>query len=242
MWFTQGHVPQAQEWLTRAMTFGRDSDADVVAMAEILFGHVERAGGHLDAARERFVRSLEQFRTISSAWGIGNSLMGMANVALASGDIVNAEHLLDEATSALEQAGPWFLNLPLYIRANLAVQRGQTEAAVEYVRESLECSRALHDKFAFVYALTPLAVAAASKGDHAWAARVLGTLAAVTEQTGASSVDRSVRELRERTEQDVRGRLGADRWAEEYAIGRQASIESLLRDIEVAQASNVIGR
>ena len=53
------------------------------------------------------------------------ALMGMASVALAPRDIVTAERLLDEATSALQQAGPWFLNLPLYIRANLAVQRGQ---------------------------------------------------------------------------------------------------------------------
>ena len=52
-------------------------------------GHVEQAGGHQEAARERFTRSMEQFRTISSAWGIGNALMGMASVALASGDIVD---------------------------------------------------------------------------------------------------------------------------------------------------------
>ena len=103
------------------------------------------------------------------------------------------------------------------------------------------CSRALHDKFAFVYALTPLAAAAALKGDDTWAARVLGTRDAVTEQTGASSVDKSVRELRERTEQEVRGRLGSDRWAREYAAGRRASIDSLLKDIENAQTSNVIG-
>jgi len=240
MWFTQGHVAQAQEWLTRATTLGQDIDADVAAMAEILFGHVARAVGQWDEARERFVHSLEQFRALSSAWGIGNSFMGMANVALASRDIVTAERMLDEARSALKEAGPWFLNLPLYIRANLAVQRRQVEAAIEYVRESLACSRALHDKFAFVYALTPLAVAAALKGDHAWAARVLGALAAVSEQTGASSVDTSVRELREHTEQQVRGHLGPERWAEEYAVGRHASIDSLLRDIEDAQATTVI--
>jgi predicted ATPase/DNA-binding XRE family transcriptional regulator len=236
MWFTQGHVAHAQEWLTRAQALAPDIDADVAAMAEILLGHVERAGGHLEAARTRFTSSLEQFRTLSSAWGIGNAFMGMANIALASRDIANAERMLDEATSALKHAGPWFLNLPLYIRANLALQRRQIDTAVEYVRESLVCSRALHDKFAFVYALTPLAAAAAVKGEDAWAARVLGTLAAVTEQTGASSVDKSVRELRERTEQDVRERLGPDRWAHEYAVGRRASIDSLLSDIEVAQA------
>ena len=39
----------------------------------------------------------------------------------------------------------------------------------------------------------------------------------------------------------MRGRLGPDRWAREYAAGRRASIDSLLSDIEDAQAPNVIG-
>ncbi|HEY1307625.1 MAG TPA: helix-turn-helix domain-containing protein [Vicinamibacterales bacterium] len=237
MWYTQGQVAHAREWLTRALSLGPGVAADVIAMAEILFGHVEQAGGNQEAARERFTRSMELFRTISSAWGIGNALMGMASVSLASGDIVTAERVLDEATAALRPAGPWFLNLPLYIRANLAVQRGNADAAIEYVRESLTCSRALHDKFAFVYALTPLAAAAALKGDDTWAARVLGTRDAVTEQTGASAVDKSVRELRERTERDIRGRLGEDRWARAYAAGRRASIDVLLKDIDDAHAT-----
>jgi tetratricopeptide (TPR) repeat protein len=241
MWYTQGQVGNAREWLTRALSLGPDIDADVAAMAEILFGHVEQAVGNQDAARERFTRSMAMFRTLSSAWGIGNALMGMASVALASRDIVTAERVLDEATTVLAQAGPWFLNLPLYIRANLAVQRGQADAAVEYVRESLVCSRALHDKFAFVYALTPLAAAAALKGADRWAASVLGTRDAVTEQTGASAVDKAVRELRERTEQQLRARLGEDGWARAYAAGRRASIDSLLRDIEDAQKPHVIG-
>jgi predicted ATPase/DNA-binding XRE family transcriptional regulator len=241
MSYTQGNVAHAREWLTRALALGPDIDSEVLAMAEILFGHVEQSDGHLEAARQRFTCSLDQFQTLSSAWGIGNALMGMAGVALASRDIVTAERLLDDATSALQQAGPWFLNLPLYIRANLAVQRGEADAAIEYIRDSLTCSRELHDKFAFVYALTPLAAAAALKGNDSWAARVLGTRDAVTEQTGASSVDKSVRELRDRTEREVRGRLGPDRWAEEYAAGRRASIDRLLSDIEDARPSNVIG-
>jgi len=73
------------------------------------------------------------------------------------------------------------------------------------------------------------------KGYHTWAASVLGTRDAVTEQTGASGVDKSVRELREQTEQAVRQRLGSDRWARAYANGRRASIDSLLDDIARAQ-------
>jgi hypothetical protein len=31
----------------------------------------------------------------------------------------------------LRHAGPWFLNLPLYIRAILAVRRGNPDAAID---------------------------------------------------------------------------------------------------------------
>jgi predicted ATPase/DNA-binding XRE family transcriptional regulator len=241
MWYTQGQVAHAREWLSRALSLGPDVAADVVAMAEILFGHVEQATGNQRAAHERFTRSIDQFGALSSAWGIGNALMGMASVTLASGDIIAAERLLDEATSVLRQAGPWFLNLPLYIRANVAVQRGDADAAIEYVRESLTCSRALRDKFAFVYALTPLAAAAGLKGDNIWAARVLGTRDAVTEQTGTTAVDASVRERRERTERDIRERLSPDDWTRAYAAGRTASLDSLLNDIDAKRATQIIG-
>ena len=38
----------------------------------------------------------------------------MATVALATGDVAEAERLLDEATSVLRPVGPWFLALALY--------------------------------------------------------------------------------------------------------------------------------
>jgi hypothetical protein len=44
----------------------------------------------------------------------------------------------------------------------------------DFVRERLSYTRELHDKFAFAYALVPLAATAILKGDHAWAARILG--------------------------------------------------------------------
>jgi hypothetical protein len=203
--------------------------------AENLIGHIENAMGNPSAARERFTCCIEGFRALAVPWGTGNALMGMAGVALASGDVDHAERLLDEATSVLRAAGPWFLNLSLYIRAILAVRRGDAHQGIAFVRESLICSRQLHDKFAFVYALTPLAAAAALKGDDVLAARALGARAAFTERTGASAVDKSVHDLREETERQVQSRLGPDRWAGAYAAGRSASIDSLLKDIDHAR-------
>jgi ATP/maltotriose-dependent transcriptional regulator MalT len=156
----------------------------------------------------------------------------LAAVALAKGDVSRTERLLDEATVTLQQAGPWFLLLTLYVRAVLAVRRGSPDDAIALLRESLTRIRELHDKFAFVYTLVPLAAAAALKGADAWAARILGARDAVTERTGATAVDNSVDDLREQAERDARARLGPDRWERAYAAGRTASIDALVNDID----------
>jgi predicted ATPase/DNA-binding XRE family transcriptional regulator len=235
MSYTQGDLERARAGLTRALAVARgagDTDMSVVVQAENLFGHLEQAVGNVDAARDRFTCSVEGFQALAIPWGTGNALIGMAGVALATGDVDRAERLLDEATSVLRHAGPWFLNLPLYIRAILAVRRGNPDEAIALVRESLIRSRELHDKFAFVFALVPLATAAMLKGDDTWAARILGARDAVTDRTGASAVDKSVHDLREQAEREVRARLGPDRWARAYAAGRRTSIDALLKDID----------
>lgn len=233
MSYTVGDREHARARIVRALTLARGAgDMAVIAHAENLLGHIEHTTGNIDAASDLFARSVERFRMLAIPWGAGNALIGMAGIALARGDAHRAECLLDEATSVLRHAGPWFLNLPLYIRAILAVRRGDPDAAIAYVRESLACSRRLHDKFAFVYALVPLAAAAAQMGDHGWTARILGARDAVTERTGTTVADNSVRDLRERAERSSRARLGPGRWARAYAAGRSASIDSLLKDID----------
>jgi ATP/maltotriose-dependent transcriptional regulator MalT len=120
----------------------------------------------------------------------------------------------------------------MHLRALLAVRRGNPDEAIELVRESLLQIRRLQDKFAFVYAMVALAAAAVVKGDDAWAARILGAGDSVTERTGATVVDKSVQDIREQVERNVRTHLGPGRWARAYAAGRSASIDSLIKDID----------
>ncbi len=235
LWYTQGELERARTGLTRALALERGAgDLDLVANGEYLFGHVEHAAGNVNAARDWFVRSVDQFRSLAIPSGTGNALSGMASLALATGDADQAERLLDEATSVLRQAGPWFLTWALYVRAILAVRRGNPDEAIALLRESLTRIRELNDKFAFVYALVPLAAAAVLKGDDVWAARILGTRDAVTERTGVTVVDQSVQDLREQAEREARARLGPDRWARAYAAGRVTSIDSMIKDIDTA--------
>lgn len=243
MWFSRGELERARTGLTRAIALaGGVNDSEIVVQAENVFGHVEHAIGNLNAARERFTYSIEGFQSLGIAWGTGNALSGMARVALATGDTGQAERLLDEATAVLRHAGPWFRSLPQYLRALLAVRRGNPDEAIAFVRESLIRIRQLHDKFSFVYALVPLAAAAVLKGDDGWAARILGARDAVTESTGATVVDQSVQDLREQAEREARTRLGPDRWARAYAAGRTSSIDSLLKEIDTVVLEQTSGR
>jgi tetratricopeptide (TPR) repeat protein len=236
MWWTQGGLERARPALDRAMALAQSvGDLETIAHAEHVSGHVEHAVGHEEAAHDMFARSINGFRTLQIPSGTGNALSGMAVLALAQGNPIEAERLLDEATSVLQQAGPWFLTWTLYVRAILAVRRGNADEAIASIGESLKRIRDLHDKFAFVYALVPLAAAASIKGDHTWVARILGARHASTERTGVTVSDNSVQDLRVRAKREARARLGADRWAAAYAAGRTTSIEALLNDIERVQ-------
>jgi predicted ATPase len=106
LWYTQGELSRASTALDRALALDhRGADMDAVVQAHNLYGHVERAGGNISAARERFVRSVEGFRALAIPSGIGNALTGMAVTTLAAGDAAQADKLLDEATSVLQHAG-----------------------------------------------------------------------------------------------------------------------------------------
>jgi CelD/BcsL family acetyltransferase involved in cellulose biosynthesis len=114
----------------------------------------------------------------------------------------------------------------------VALRRGSSDTVIAVVRESLTRIRELHDRFAFVYTLVPLAAAAVHKGDDAWAARVLGAREAVMQRTGVAIVDIAVHDLRGQTERTARARLGPDRWSTAYEEGRRSSIDDLLKDID----------
>ena len=236
MRYMQGDFDRARTNVSRALILAEGSgDTDAAVHAEWILGFVEHAVGNLDAARDCLARSVKGFRAQAIRWATGQSLTGLAWVALATGDARQAERLLDEATSVLRDAGPWFLSLVAYLRAILAVRRGDADEAITLMRDSLTRIRELKDQFAFPGALVVLAGAAALKGDDAWVARILGAQDAVTDGTGVIVVDSSSRHLREQVERDSHARLGPERWALAYAAGRKASIDALIKDIDNRQ-------
>ena len=233
MRYMQGESGGDPATLERALTLARAAgDLGVVAPAETMLGHIEHARGNVDAARDRFARGIDAYRTLALPWAVGSALSGLGGAVLAAGDTAQAERLLEEATTVLADAGPWFMSPVRCFGAVLALQRGNADDAIVLLRESLVQIRELQDKYAFVYALVPLAAAAILKGDPLWAARILGARDAVAERTGVAIAVGLVSELQTRTEREARARLGDDRWARAYAAGRSVSIDSLLTDVE----------
>jgi hypothetical protein len=236
-WHTHGEPARARTCLTRALALSRGAgDGAHVALTAWMFGHVEYGAGDVDAARDWFVQSLDEFRALGIPWGIGSALSGLGWVALATGDGVEAERFVAESTTALQSCGSWFLSLGLYIRIVLVLRRRKPDEVFALMRQSLTRVREFQDMFAVVYGLVPLAAAAAQKGDDVWVARILGARNAISERAGSMLVDPMMCDLCEKTERDARERLGPDRWAEAYAIGRRSSIDGLLKDIDRALA------
>jgi predicted ATPase/DNA-binding XRE family transcriptional regulator len=233
MRYTHGDAVAARTSLARAIALAAGAgDACQAAQIELLAGHVDHAAGAYGSARERFSSSLVVLRTMPIPWSLGSALCGLAKVELAENNPREAEALVDEAEIVLKDAGAWSLTLVQYIRAMLALQRGTPDLSIAILRQSLTLIRQLQDKFAFVYAVVPLAAAAVIKGDDAWAARILGARDAVTERTGATVVDTSVLALQAHAEREARTRLGPEQWARAYAAGRTSSIDALLREID----------
>lgn len=238
MRYIQGDLARARNDLLRALALAHGSRDTEAVHAEWILGYVEYAAGDLAAARASLEHAVTGFHAHASAipWGMGQALSGLAWIALAEDDPDRARHLLADARVALRDAGPWFLSLVEYLSAVLAVRRGEPDEAIALIRESLIRMHQLKDKFAFVYALIPLAAAAAAKGDYEWAARIIGARDAVSESTGVTIVDDAVRELRESTEREARARLGPRRWGHAYAAGRKTSTEMMLHDIDSSRS------
>jgi predicted ATPase/DNA-binding XRE family transcriptional regulator len=236
MRYAQGDLDGSRTACERALVVS-DQGTIAAALAWNLLGHVAIAAGDFPAARERFQTVLDRFESFNVPWVTGNALAGLASVALTEEGFDRADRLLTDAKTRMADIGPWFSEIVLYVRAVLSVRRGRPHEAIAVVRESLAHIHVLHDRFALVYALVPLAAAAELTGDDAWAARILAMRDAVTERTGSVPSDDSVRDLRERVERDARGRLGQERWLREYDAGRQLTVESLLTDIDARAIS-----
>ncbi|MEO8075425.1 MAG: helix-turn-helix domain-containing protein [Acidobacteriota bacterium] len=233
MRFTQGDMAGARV-ASSSVVRNAHADHDVLAHAWLCLGHVDYATGQLAAARDDFRRARALFHESGIAWGEGNSITGLAWVALGAGDATEAARFLDEADTFWPACGPWFRALGWYLRGVLALQAQDAQGALRLSRESLMGIRPFRDTFAIAYALVPLLCAAELIGDDEWVARIVGVRNGFTDRTGARAVDPLTDARCAHAEHGARTRLGPERWAAAYASGLRLSVDAVLDEIDAA--------
>jgi tetratricopeptide (TPR) repeat protein len=185
--------------------------------------------GEVARARELFEEAAELLRASGDTYPLALTLGNLADLAIRDGDHARAEALLEEVLALhREPGGEHGTQAALHNLALLRLELGRDDEALAAATESLAFSHAVADARFAVLSLCVLAALAARRGDDAAAARLLGTADAERERVGFAFDGTPEAELGERTRDDVRGRLGAERFAEAFAEGRATAIADLV--------------
>ena len=118
-------------------------ESDVAIAAHLRLGACRRTIGALDDAARSYEEASAVARRVDDMFGILRAQIGAANIALARGNMPQAERLLDETISVA--AGRADLvdvhAMALHDRADVAFHRGRYDLAVEIAYTSLELTR-----------------------------------------------------------------------------------------------------
>jgi hypothetical protein len=231
--FNQGDLGRVSAALARARPLVRAAGGvEESARLDELAARVEHAVGNVEAARDLFARAIGVFERLTMCVAICHTFTGMARVALEAGDAGLAERLLDDAAAKLPAAGPWFRSRVLYVRALLAVQRGDPEQAIALVHQS---SRSTNSSTTSTGSPTPWSRSPARRSSPARTNGRRACWGARCHQRAHGGEDRAQSRPRPPGTGGTRGARAPrsrDRWNQAYAAGRVASIESLLEDVE----------
>ena len=113
-------------------------DADVVVHAQIRAGHCLRNLGQLDVAAVRFGTATEIAKRVDDMVGMLRAQIGVAKIAIARGNLPQAEQILDvTASTARDHELRDVQALALHDRADIAHLRGNYELAIGLAYEAL---------------------------------------------------------------------------------------------------------
>ena len=153
-------------------------------------------------------------------------LVGQGQRAILDHDIESAEHDLNAAERLARTTGNGFdLAFVLNSRATITAMRGDDETAVRLLAESVERSTTDGLGWSLLFALPDLAAVAARRGEDEVAAQLIGASTTLTgSQTALGSVPSPRAAAWQRVVEDLRGRLGQDRYATAFDEGRSLDL------------------
>jgi predicted ATPase/class 3 adenylate cyclase/Tfp pilus assembly protein PilF len=212
----------AQERLALAR---RLEDGEAVATSMIAVGLAAQGVGEDERAAAAFTEAAELARAGGYTWFLGIATGNLADLLRDRGDYVQARARLEEALEIFRELGDErFITATLINLGILAAREGRNDEAEALLREGLEYAEALVDKELAIWCLTELSALTLSKGDAERAARLIGAMETLREETGHAPTP-DLQRLSEQTRSALASELGEERLAVALAVGREMTFE-----------------
>ena len=203
-------------------------DAEAVASSMNGIGMAAQGRGDYERAAAAYREAVELARAGGFFWFLGVATGNLGDLLMEHGDYAQARRCFEEALGIFRELGDerkvaeGVVNLGF-----LAAREGRTDEAVARLREGLEYARPRVDKELAIWCLGELAALAVSRGDAERAARLMGAIETLREETGHAALPEEQR-VSERTRSALASELGEDRVAAAHAIGREMSFEEVV--------------
>ncbi len=227
----QGDNDRAEEWFEQSLVLFRQiSDTQHVAVATGNLGLVAQNRNNLE-------RAITLFREARVLYEIAGDQHGYAVMLAAIGWLERQRDNHAEAVPLLERSAAIFRELAdLRNLANSLANLGHSMLALNdatraaaYFAESLQLRQALGNTYAMAECFEGFAAVASVGGRSRRAARLYGAAEAIREVTGAKLLDPADVAERALHLEQVRKRLGPQRFGAEWAAGRDLSTDQAAR-------------
>lgn len=185
VWFWRGQIHEGREWIEQllALTGASDTASDTEAdsrhardlmRANAMLGLLMCHGGDPATAMPRLADSAERAAVLGDPVIQATVLMMLGAIALQAGDTNRATILMDDGYETARNGGaPDVAGTCQFYRAELALALGDVDLAEARFEDVLAGARAVDFAWGIAESLSGLARAAAARGDHARAVRML---------------------------------------------------------------------
>jgi non-specific serine/threonine protein kinase len=182
-----GEPDRSEDALSAAEQLFRDIGDDAwLGRTLAMHGMTTYNRNDLDAAERQFEEAIELTTANGMEWlAISWCAYGMAHIALARGEFETCQALLEKALGFSRDEGlTWGVGHTQLSLGVLAFMRGDIDEAFRRLSESLEVRRVLRDSRGICDCLGTIALLASVRGEHEFAALMLGAAEMAREASG----------------------------------------------------------
>jgi predicted ATPase len=203
----------------------RLDDAEEVAGALVGVGLTAQALGDDERAIAATAEAAEVARAAGFTWILATATQNLGYLAEEHADYVQARARYAEALELFRRLGDEKQALGnLSGLGSVALREGRNDEAGALLRESLEGFGELADKEGVIWSLGDLAAVMASKGDAERAAKLMGAIDTLREETGHVAPPYE-RRLDEQRRNALASELGEERFAAAHTLGREMTFD-----------------